>query len=57
MDCWGKKRSPKLSPTVSREPEFEGTRDESWAVTSDVGSDRGKAVLPAKFREIGTTVR
>jgi len=61
MDCRGKKRSPKLSPPVSREPKFEGTGDKSWAVTSDVGFDLGKAAefRRSSEREIGrgTTVR
>jgi len=57
----GEENKPKLFPPMSREPEFEGTGDESWAVASDVGSGRGKA---AEFwlgsnreTEKGTSVR
>jgi len=49
----GEEKKPKMSPPVSREPEFEGTGDESWAVTSNVSSDRGKAAefQPSSERE------
>ena len=57
----GEEKKPKLSPPVSRELGYEGTGDESWAATSDVGSGRGKAagVRPSFERETerGATLR
>ena len=48
----GEEKKPKLSPPVSKELEFDGTGDESWAVTKRRRFQLWQGYrIPAKFRQ------